>query len=105
MIHIKSPEEIELMRISARLVSQTLTEVASRCLSPVSLPITSIRRSERSSAATDAIPSFLGFHGYPFNSCTSVNDVVVHGFPNKSELRDGDIISVDIGVYKNGFPR
>lgn len=102
MIHIKSPEEIELMRISARLVSQTLTEVASMLRPGITTQyldqkIGEIIRSH------DAIPSFLGFHGYPFNSCTSVNDVVVHGFPNNSELKDGDIISVDIGVYKNGF--
>jgi methionyl aminopeptidase len=49
------------------------------------------------------IPSFLNFHGYPFNSCISVNDVVVHGFPNANELKDGDLISVDVGIYKNGF--
>jgi methionyl aminopeptidase len=48
-------------------------------------------------------PSFLNFHGYPFSSCISVNDVVVHGFPNDRELQEGDLISVDVGVYKNGF--
>ena len=46
---------------------------------------------------------FLNYNGYPFNSCLSVNDVVVHGFPNKKELREGDIISVDIGVILNGW--
>lgn len=45
----------------------------------------------------------MNFHGYPFNSCISVNDVVVHGFPNKTELKEGDIVSIDIGVYKNGY--
>ena len=48
----------------------------------------------------NAIPSFLNYNGYPFNSCISVNDVVVHGFPNKNELKEGDIVSVDIGVIK-----
>ena len=48
-------------------------------------------------------PSFLNFHGYPFNSCISVNDVVVHGFPNKKELQEGDIVSIDIGIYKNSY--
>jgi len=102
MIHLKTPAEIELMRISARLVSQTLTEVASM-LKP---GITTLQLDQKIGEiirSYDAVPSFLGFNGYPFNSCTSVNDVVVHGFPNKTELKDGDIISVDIGVYKNGF--
>ncbi|MBS1655986.1 MAG: type I methionyl aminopeptidase, partial [Bacteroidetes bacterium] len=48
-----------------------------------------------------AIPSFLHYNGYPFNSCISVNDVVVHGFPNKNELKEGDIVSVDTGVILN----
>jgi methionyl aminopeptidase len=102
MIHIKSPEEIELMRISARLVSQTLTEVASMLRPGITTHYLDQKIGEII-RSYDAVPSFLGFHGYPFNSCTSVNDVVVHGFPNKSELKDGDIISIDIGVYKNGF--
>jgi methionyl aminopeptidase len=50
-----------------------------------------------------AIPSFLNYRGYPFNSCTSVNDVVVHGFPNKNELKEGDIVSIDIGVIKENY--
>ncbi len=50
-----------------------------------------------------AVPSFLNFHGYPYNSCISVNDVVVHGFPGKYELKEGDIVSVDVGAYKNSF--
>ena len=50
-----------------------------------------------------AVPSFLNYHGYPFASCISVNEAVVHGFPTDTELKEGDIVSVDIGVYKNGF--
>jgi len=50
-----------------------------------------------------AVPSFLNYNGYPFNSCISVNDVVVHGFPNKAPLKEGDIISIDIGVILNGW--
>lgn len=50
------------------------------------------------------IPSFKNYGGtYPFATCISLNDAVVHGFPSKAELKDGDIISLDIGVYKNGF--
>jgi methionyl aminopeptidase len=50
-----------------------------------------------------AVPSFLNYGGFPHNICASVNDVVVHGFPNTNPLIDGDIVSLDVGVYKNGF--
>jgi methionyl aminopeptidase len=102
MIICKTNEEVELMRQSALLVSKTLAEAA-KILKPgittLSLDnmIGDFLRDHR------AIPSFLHYHGYPFNSCISVNDVVVHGFPNKRELKEGDIISVDIGVIFNGW--
>lgn len=102
MMKLKTAEEIELMRHSALLVSSTLAEVA-RILRPgiTTLSIDNlIADIIRDNGAT---PSFLNYHGYPFNSCISVNDVVVHGFPNKRELKEGDLVSVDVGVYKNGF--
>jgi methionyl aminopeptidase len=49
------------------------------------------------------VPSFLNYRGYPFNACISVNDVVVHGFPDSNELKEGDIISIDIGIILNGW--
>lgn len=102
MMKLKTAEEIELMRHSALLVSSTLAEVA-KMLKPgiTTLSIDNlIAEIIRDNGAT---PSFLNYHGYPFNSCISVNDVVVHGFPNKNELKEGDLVSVDVGVYKNGF--
>ncbi|HXB30187.1 MAG TPA: type I methionyl aminopeptidase [Puia sp.] len=102
MIYHKTKAEIELARESALLVSKTLTETA-KLLKP---GITTLSLDKFiGSFIRDhvAIPSFLNYHGYPFNSCISVNDVVVHGFPNENELNEGDIISVDIGVLKNGF--
>ena len=102
MIYHKTKAEIELARESALLVSKTLTETA-KLLKP---GITTLSLDKfigsfiRDHVAT---PSFLNYHGYPYNSCISVNDVVVHGFPNENELKDGDIISIDIGVLKNGF--
>ena len=98
----KTPAEIELMRESATLVSKALTEVAGQ-LRP---GITTLSLDKLIGAFIrdhKAIPSFLNYKGYPFNSCISVNDVVVHGFPDENELKEGDIISVDIGIYKNGF--
>ncbi len=102
MIHYKNAQEIELMRNSALLVSQTLTEVA-KILKPGITTLSIDQLIAEIIKDFGGIPSFLNFNGYPFNSCISVNDVVVHGFPNKGELKEGDIVSVDVGVYKNGF--
>jgi methionyl aminopeptidase len=90
------------MRHSALLVSKTLAEVA-KILKP------GIKTAEIDKLIGTLIkdhggtPSFLNYQGYPFNSCISVNDVVVHGFPGKYELKEGDIVSVDVGVYKNSY--
>src|ERR1700710_659119 len=102
MIHYKTPAEIELMRDSARLVSRTLTEVA-KILKPGVTTLELDKLIAEFIRDNDAVPSFLNYHGYPFNSCISVNDVVVHGFPKDEALREGDIISVDIGVIKKGW--
>jgi methionyl aminopeptidase len=102
MIHYKNQQEIELMRESALLVSETLSEV-SKTLKPGVTTISLDIFIGEFLADNKAVPSFLNFHGYPFNSCISVNDVVVHGFPGKYELKEGDIVSIDVGAYKNGF--
>ena len=102
MIHYKNEQEIELMRESALLVSKTLSEVA-KVLKPGVTTISLDVFIGEFLKDNEAIPSFLNFHGYPFNSCISVNDVVVHGFPGKYELKEGDIVSIDVGAYKNGF--
>jgi methionyl aminopeptidase len=102
MIHYKTNEEVELMRESALLVSKTLSEVA-KILAPGIDTLTIDELIGEIIQDHKAIPSFLNYHGYPFNSCISVNDVVVHGFPNENELREGDIISIDIGVIKNNY--
>ena len=102
MIYYKTKTEIELMRQSCLLVSQTLAEIA-RILKPGITTLSLDKIIGEYIKAHGAVPSFLHYRGYPFNSCISVNDVVVHGFPNGKELRDGDIISIDIGVFKNGF--
>lgn len=102
MMFYKTDEQVELMRKSALLVSRTMTQIASILKAGVTtLSIDKmIGEFIRDHHAT---PSFLDYKGYPFNSCLSVNDVVVHGFPNKNELKEGDIISVDIGVILNGW--
>jgi methionyl aminopeptidase len=102
MIIYKTDAEVELMRESALLVSKSLTEVAA-ILRPGITTISIDKLIGEYIRDNKAIPSFLNYHGYPFNSCISVNDVVVHGFPGDDELKEGDIISVDIGVFKNGY--
>ena len=102
MIHYKTQQEIELMRESALLVGETIAEVAKHIRPGVTtaaldkIAADFIRDHE-------ATPSFKNYNGYPYATCISVNDAVVHGFPNDIALKDGDIISVDIGVYKNAF--
>jgi methionyl aminopeptidase len=102
MIHYKNEQQVELMRQSALLVSKTLTEVA-KTLRPGLRTIDIDDFIGGFLKDHEAIPSFLHYHGYPFNSCISVNDVVVHGFPGNYELKEGDLVSIDIGVYKNGY--
>ncbi len=102
MIYYKTEAEIELMRQSALLVSQTLTQVAA-ILKPGITTLSIDKMVGEIILDNKAIPSFLNYNGYPFNSCISVNDVVVHGFPTENELAEGDIVSIDIGVFKNGF--
>ena len=102
MIHIRSKDEIELIRKSALMVSATLTEVA-KLLKPGIKTITLDAMAETFIRDNGGVPSFKGYHGFPYSLCISVNEVVVHGFPSDYELKDGDIVSVDCGFYKNGY--
>ncbi len=102
MIFYKSEAEIALMKQSATLVSKTLTEVA-KVLKPGMTTLEIDRLCANFVRDHKAIPSFLNYKGYPHNICASVNDVVVHGFPNNIPLKEGDIISIDMGVILNGW--
>lgn len=102
MMICKSTEQIEMMRQSALLVSKTLSEIAI-LLRPGLTTLSIDKTIGEIIKDHNGIPSFLNYKGYPFNSCISVNDVVVHGFPNKEELKEGDIVSIDIGVILNGW--
>ena len=102
LIYYKTDAEIALIKQAALLVSQTLTEVAKVLKAGMttmqidSLCATFIKDHK-------AIPSFYKYGGYPHNICASVNDVVVHGFPNNVALEEGDIVSIDFGVILNGW--
>ena len=102
MIQHKSREEIELMRESALLVSKTLGLLAEHVKPGIS-PLELDKMAEEFIRDHDAVPGFLGLYDFPNTLCRSKNEQVVHGIPNDKPLLDGDIISVDCGVVKNGF--
>lgn len=101
-IFYKTNEEIELIRISSLLVGKTLAEVA-KAIKPGVTTAELDKIAEKFIRDNGGVPSFKGYNGFPASLCVSVNSVVVHGIPGKYELQDGDIVSVDCGVYKNGF--
>ena len=102
MIYYKTREEIELIRISSLLVGKTLAEVAKE-IKPGVTTLQLDKIAEEFIQDNGATPSFKGYGGFPSSLCTSVNEAVVHGIPNNIPLKDGDIVSVDCGVYKNEF--
>jgi methionyl aminopeptidase len=102
MIKIKTREEIELMRESALLVSKTLGMLASEVKPGVSTLYLD-KLAESYIRDHGGIPGFLGLYDFPNTLCMSPNAQVVHGVPNDKPLENGDIISIDCGVLKNGF--
>jgi methionyl aminopeptidase len=102
MISLKTEEEIEIQRESSLLVGKTLAEVA-RHIRPGIKTIELDRIAETFIRDNQAVPGFKGYGGFPGSLCISVNDQVVHGIPGTYELKDGDIVSIDCGVLKNGF--
>ncbi|MEP7170658.1 MAG: type I methionyl aminopeptidase [Bacteroidota bacterium] len=98
----KTKEEIELIRISSLLVGSTLAEVAKH-IKPGMTTAALDKIAEEYIRSEGAIPAFKGYRGFPASLCTSVNAEVVHGIPGNRELREGDIISVDCGIIKDGW--
>lgn len=101
-MHYKSKAEIELMRESSLLVSETLALLAAS-IKPGITTLQLDKLAEEFIRDNKAKASFKGYHGFPYTCCISVNDAVVHGFPTAKELVSGDVVSVDVGVFKNGF--
>lgn len=102
MIYLKTREEIELMREAALMVSRALGIVA-REVKPGVEPLYLDKLAEEFIRDNGGVPAFKGYRGFPATLCISINDAVVHGIPSKTPLKEGDIISVDCGVKKNGF--
>lgn len=103
MIFLKTEEQIELQRESNLIVARTLGEIA-KIIAPGVSTLDLDKRAEEYIRSQGAVPSFLGYSGFPATLCTSVNDQVVHGIPSANVvLKEGDIVSVDCGAFKNGF--
>ena len=102
MVAPKTEEEILLMKENGILVSRTLAEVG-KLSAPGVTTLELNRVAETFIRDHGAVPSFLGYDGFPAALCISVNDVVVHGFPSDYVLKDGDIVSVDCGTYYKGY--
>jgi len=102
MIICKTAREIEIMREAGRIVALTHAELK-KYIQPgiTTKELDSI--AEKTIRSNDAIPSFKGYNGFPGSICTSVNEELVHGIPGDRVLRDGDIISIDIGAKFNGY--
>ena len=102
MIHYKTSEEVEKIKQSADILGRAHGEIAKHVKKGVKTSFLD-KIAEEFIRDHGAVPSFKGYNGFPSSLCISVNEVVVHGFPSEYELKDGDIISVDCGVFHQGF--
>lgn len=102
MIFYKTPQEIEILREAAQIVSRTLGKVAEA----IEIGITPLELDAMAEAyirSQNAYPGFLGMYDFPNSLCISINDQVVHGIPDNRPIQDGDIVSVDCGSLFEGF--
>jgi len=102
MIILKSPQEIEKMRVSGRVVGEILQELK-RAVRP------GIKTRELDELALKRIrekkakPAFFGYHGFPAHVCVSINEEVVHGIPGDRVIKNGDLVSLDLGLFIDGY--
>ena len=102
-IHIKSPQEIEIMRQSSKIVASVLKEIAAM-VQPGMTTADLDAIAEKRIREMGATPSFKGYYGFPGSICSSINNEVVHGIPNRRKvIRAGDVLKVDTGAYYQGF--
>ena len=103
MITLKSKKEIELMREAGKIVAET-HEILKSAVIPGISTLELDKIAEENIRKYDAIPSFKGYGGFPGSICASINEEVVHGIPNANRiLKEGDIISLDVGAYYKGY--
>lgn len=99
---LKAPEEIQVLRQANRIVACILEELA-QLVTPGALTRDLDRFVEERIRAMGGEPAFLGYRGYPASSCISINEQVVHGIPGNRRIREGDLVSVDLGVIYKGY--
>ncbi|MCU0579158.1 MAG: type I methionyl aminopeptidase [Desulfobacterota bacterium] len=102
MISIKTSAEIEKMVVSGRVLAEILQAVQGRVRPGVSTRELD-QLAYRLCVDRKVKPAFKGYHGFPYSLCVSVNEEVVHGFPSERRLAEGDIVSLDFGVYRDGY--
>jgi methionyl aminopeptidase len=102
MIIGKSKKELEKMRAAGQLVGLVREELR-KMVEPGVATIDIDRAAEKMIRDAGALPTFKGYHGFPYSICASVNEQVVHGFPSNYKLKEGDIFSIDCGVTLDGF--
>ena len=101
-IPLKNAAELDAMRVSCRMTASVLGQVAAAIQPGVTTgELDALAR--RLIAGMNAKPSFLGYRGYPGAMCISINDEVIHGIPGRRVVLPGDVVSLDVGVYYNGF--
>ncbi|EKB51019.1 type I methionyl aminopeptidase [Cecembia lonarensis] len=102
MIHYKTSEEVQIIKEGAQILGKAHGEVAKYVKEGVKTSFLD-KIAEEYIRDNQGVPSFKGYNGFPASLCISVNEVVVHGFPSDYVLKDGDIISIDCGVFHQGF--
>ncbi len=102
MIKLKTKEEIEIMRSAGRIVAEALAMVGEEIKDGMTTAQldTLVEECIRSK---DSVPAFKGYHGFPASACISINEEVVHGIPGERVIKEGDIVSVDVGSILDGF--
>lgn len=101
-ITIKSPREIELMRVSGKITAAARS-IGREMVTPGITTQEIDKEIYKFIKKSGAVPSFLGYGGFPGSACISVNDEVIHGIPGKRLVHEGDIVSIDVGAYIGGF--
>ncbi len=102
MIAIKNSRELSMMR-EACIISARALKLAGEAVEPGVTTAEIDRLIRRYIESQGAVPSFLGYGGYPASACISVNETVIHGIPDGRVIKAGDIVSIDVGAYLNGF--
>ena len=102
MITIKSPREIEAMRLAGKITAAARA-YAGELVRPGVTTQEIDKAVQHFIEQHGAVPSFLNYNGYPGSCCISVNDEIIHGIPGKRVLKEGDIVSIDVGAYIGGY--